>query len=89
MKPLPPTEVKYQWRHFATAEGEDRPRLLIPWSDPYRYEFAFDFIFDTIEEAVQGLKDWDGEEDARSEGWILCRVTAHPVAYYSEQSDED
>jgi hypothetical protein len=76
---LPPTETWYTWRILATVEGETTRRLLVPWSDPHKHEFAFDFIYKTPEEAREGLKTMGAEDDAEEEGWILCKKTLIPI----------
>ena len=65
-----PTETYYCWKDYDTVEGEDRPRLLTPWSDPMEYEYAANGIFDTKEEALQ----WK-DEVAPDEDWVLCVST--------------
>jgi hypothetical protein len=92
-KPVgPPPEAWYTWRELRHVEGEKEPRLLVPWSDPHQCEFAFDFIYRTPVEAVQGLYDMAGKSRAEnfdpgedpdlsheSDQWILCKMTLEPV----------
>ena len=73
------TKVKFEWREIATVEGENEPRLLIPHADPMQYETAIDFQFDSPEKAEEFLKDWDLEEEAQAEGWVLVQVTTAPI----------
>jgi hypothetical protein len=80
------TENWYCWRVLTiprdeeTGEAmEETPRLLVPWSDPNKHEFAFDFIFQTPEKARKGLETWGAEDDAVEEGWVLCRQTLEVV----------
>jgi hypothetical protein len=54
-------------------------RLRTPMADPREYEDAFDYLFKTPEEAQQGLVDFNAEEDAKAEGWILCKMTLEEV----------
>lgn len=63
-------EVWYTYKELVQVEGEKTPRLLVPWSDPNLYEYAFDFIYKTPKEARKGLTEWDGDP-----GWILCKMT--------------
>ncbi len=72
-------ETWYVWRVLAKVEGEKTKRLLVPWADPMKHEFAFDFLFDTPEKAREGLKTWGAEEDAEEEGWKLCRLALEVV----------
>jgi len=72
------TETWYTWRELKTVEGETEPRLLVPWSDPQRYEFAFDFVYRSPQEARKGLKNF-GVEREDSKDWILCKMTLEPV----------
>lgn len=74
----PKTTVHYAWREFKTPYGEVEPRLLIPWGDPQEYEFAFDFIFDTPEEARE-CKASDGFGPSSEEDWVLVKVTIEVV----------
>ncbi len=71
-------EIYYQWKVPGTVEGEDKPRLLTPWADPFLYEFAFDFMFDTPELALEGLDDWEAREHAEVD-WVLVKVTVEPL----------
>ena len=70
-----PTEIHYVWKEWATVEGENKPRLLTPWANPDKYEFPFDFLFDSPETAIIGKKEWEAEE----EDWILCKITTEPM----------
>ena len=72
-------EAWYTWRVLGTVEGEETQRLLVPWSDPHQYEFAFDFLYKTPEQAREGLKTMGAEDDAHEEGWILCHMTLHRI----------
>ena len=63
-------ETVYMWKEL----GEGDVVYLTPWADPQLYEYPFDFMFDTIEDAKQGLLDWGGDTD-----WVLCKVTTEPV----------
>ena len=76
---LPPAETWYTWRVPKTVEGETEKRLLVPWSNPREHEFAFDFIYNTPEDAKEGLKTMGAEDDANEEGWILCMMTLTPI----------
>jgi hypothetical protein len=86
-KPVgPPPEVWYCWREKNSVEDEDGPRLLIPWADPQQYEFPFDFIYETPEKAIAGLRDMtaahetsDHEDPLETDSWILCKMTLEPV----------
>lgn len=83
----PRAESYYCWREFAKVEGEDNPRLLIPWSDPSRYEFPVDAVFDTSEAAelyrenlLEGY-DEDDETYQDAMNWVLCTETIKPVGH--------
>jgi hypothetical protein len=56
----------FAWRERAVIDGEER--LLVPWSDPRLYEFAFDFIYLSKEEALEGKDSYD---EAIDEDWVL------------------
>jgi hypothetical protein len=71
---LPPAEHWYCWRELKSVEGESRPRLLVPWSDPHEYEFPMDWIFRTQKEALKAKR-----ETAPEENWVLVRMTLTPV----------
>jgi hypothetical protein len=69
------TETWYCWKEFIKLDGEDKPRLFTPWGDPYKYEFPFDFLYDSPKAAQKGL-EFDGDPDA---GWVLCKMTLKVV----------
>lgn len=67
----------YAWRAPAVVEGEKR--LLTPQSDPYEYEYPFDGIFASTEEAMTALHDQEMVEEAVEGNWVLLHFTATPV----------
>ena len=71
------TEKYFTWREYAQLEGEDSPRLLIPFPDDV-HQFTFDFLYESREEALQGLKDYELEDIAKD--WVLCKMTVEPVS---------
>jgi len=70
----PKTETWFCWREYLLVEGEDEPRLLVPWSDPHMYEDSADGIFETPELA----REWK-REVAEDEDWCLCKMTIKPM----------
>ena len=74
----PKTEIYYQWKEFKTVEGETKPRLLTPWANPDEYEFSFNSLYDTPEEAEQDLINYDIDPE-ESKNWVLVKVTFKPV----------
>lgn len=50
---MKPGQVYYQWKERG-ALGE----LFTPQGDPHEYEYPFDYLFDTVEEAYAGLEDF-------------------------------
>jgi len=72
---LPKTETWYTWKFFS----EEDQRLIAPWCDPVLYEYAFDFVFETPELAVECLETWGAMQEAFEEGWILVKETLEPV----------
>jgi len=77
--PVPKKEKWYTWRLLTTMEGEDNPRLLVPWSDPKTYEFPFNFLYETQEKAKEGLEIMGATDEAVEQNWILCKLTIEPV----------
>jgi len=84
----PDNEVWYCWKEYARVEDcDDPPRLLTPCSDPHEYEFPFDWIFPTIEEAIAGKKsfvedfmtDSDGSIPEEVDNWMLVKMTLEVV----------
>jgi hypothetical protein len=77
--PKPKTETWYVWREYITIEDEDEPRLITPWADPSIYEFKFDFLYPSPEEAMAGLKEFRDSEDpevqAEMDDWVLVKMT--------------
>ncbi len=78
MTTKPKTETYFVWREFRQVEGEDAPRLLIPWADPHEYEFSFDFLFETPAKARKA-KASDDFGPSSEEDWVLCKLTVEPV----------
>jgi hypothetical protein len=70
----PKTEVWYCWMEYATVEGEKQPRLLLPWGNPFKYEFPFDFLYKS-KAAARKAK----QEQAPDEDWVLCKKTIEAV----------
>ena len=50
---MQPGRVYYQWK-----EQGDLGELFTPHRDPMEYEGHFDLLFDTVEQAYQGLEDF-------------------------------
>lgn len=82
-KPTIKKETWYVWREYTTIEDEDEPRLVTPWSDPSIYEFKFDFLYPSPEEAMAGLKEFRDNEDeyvrAEMDEWVLVKMTMEVV----------
>jgi hypothetical protein len=82
---LQPTR-SYCWYEYATVEGEDKPRLLVPHADEHQYEFQIDFCWPTIKEAYEFLVEWELLEEALEEKWVLCWEECVPVTIAGEVS---
>ena len=75
----------FQWKEWGefpvlSETGREIPnkfekRLVIPWGDPKLFEYPFDYVFGSIEEAIQGLHDFDAYEEAIENGWVLVELT--------------
>jgi hypothetical protein len=82
-KSIPGTETWYVWREYKIVDDEKNPRLLTPWSDPSIYEFQFDFLYQSIEEAMAGRKEFHDQEDFVEQDmmdkWVLVKMTMEPV----------
>ena len=70
----PQTETWYCWKEFKIVGDETEPRLITPWSEPYKYESPFDYLCRTPEDARE-LKDNLAPEE---EDWILCKIIITP-----------
>ena len=70
-------ESWYVWREHKTVEGEETPRLLVPWSDPSVYEYPMDWQFKTIAEAEAAKSEFAPDED-----WCLVLETSKIVKRY-------
>jgi len=68
-------EVHYVWKEFAKVEAEDQPRLLTPWADPMVHEDPFDYLFDSVEAALEAKREYG----AVDEDWVLCEQMLTPV----------
>lgn len=71
---LPPSWMFYMWKDYITIEGEDHPRLVTPWSDPFQHEFPMDWMFDTPSAARIAKAEHAPDED-----WVLVMVGHVPV----------
>lgn len=83
-----PNRLYYTWK----VRGDDG-ELYTPHSDPNTYEYPFDLLFESKEQAYEsfepwGIVDmyWDQEEedeelpnDWKPEGWLLCRTSVEIV----------
>lgn len=78
---LPEVEHYWVWK-VPVVLDDGTTRLFTPWSDPRQYEYLFDFLFETRDKAYEGLDDWTARDDARSQGWVLCRYTLDPIEAY-------
>jgi hypothetical protein len=70
-------ESWYVWREHKTVEGEETPRLLIPWSDEEVYEHPMNWQFKTIAEAEAAKSEFAPDED-----WYLVLETSKIVKRY-------
>lgn len=69
------TTVHYGWRQ-PIVDDDGEARLIIPWGDPTVYEYAYDYIFDSPQEA----KDFRAEDEAAAdEPWVLVKITTEVV----------
>jgi len=59
---------------FRQQEGK---RLLIPWSDPHKWESPFDYVFDTPKQA-QDFFDGFFKDDVAPD-WVLVEITTKVV----------
>jgi len=76
---LPKPERFLTWRVPVLCDGEKTPRLLVPRGDPFEHETAMDLLFDTEEQAIEALEDYDAEEEAKEAGWVLCESVVTPL----------
>lgn len=59
-------------QYYAWRERMPNGTLVVPHDDPMVYEFTYDIVFDTIEQA----EDFRNEcEEEGSEEWVLIQVT--------------
>ena len=63
----------YVWR--IEAHVNDNTVWVVPHSDPWEYEHAADGVFATRAEAANYLIEWEFEEVAVKERWVLMHVT--------------
>jgi len=73
MKP----EVYYVWKEY------DNGRYVTPRTDSMQHEHPFDYISSSAEDAYKVLKDFDGEEEAKQEEWVLCKVAIVPIEKFN------
>lgn len=70
------THTFYQWKVEAWIDKE--LRWLTPRADPNEYEFPFDFMFATPQQALEGLTLFSVDPE-EYEDWILVKVTETKV----------
>jgi len=75
---LPKAERYLTWKVPFTDE-EGTLRLLTPRGDPMEHESAMDLLFDSEKQALEALVDYDAEDEARDEGWVLCERVLTPI----------
>jgi len=78
------TEHWFCWKVYETPEGEDKPRLLTPHSDPNLYEQPLNGVFNTPEEAIDYLKVF-GEEKGE---YHLCHIMISPLGSFTVDDEE-
>jgi hypothetical protein len=83
---LPKAERWLTWKVPVLLEEEEAPRLLTPRSDPMEHEHPMDLLFETEQEALSALENYDAEEEAREEGWVLCELTLTPIRKAPDES---
>lgn len=66
------TETYYTWKIWSKTDK----MYYTPRGDPMQYEYAFDFVFNTPDDAKSALEEWDVLEEARDENWVLVKVTS-------------
>lgn len=71
------TEVWYVWKEWAKFDDEPEPRLVTPWSDPYKHEFPADLLFDSPEKAEEWRLENSLDEDTAH--WVLCMEILVPM----------
>ena len=74
-------DVTYVWMKPKTVGGITR--LITPWCDGFEHEHPFNYVFESREEALEGLEIYNAKDDADSEKWILCRMTVAPLEIFS------
>lgn len=72
------SESYYVWKVRSECE-DSKGRLLIPHADPELYEDAFDYLFDSAEEAIDKLEEFGVLKEAIEEKWVLCLETLTPL----------
>lgn len=70
------TTTHYEWRE--QVDG----RLLTPCSDPRVHETPFDFIFDTVDEAINALEELSAPYDPNT--WVLVHCAQTVVDMTAE-----
>ena len=69
-----PTRSYFTWK---LCKGD---RYYTPQADPRKYEHPFDYLFDSRDEALNALSDFDVLEDATDQEWVLVKVTYTQVS---------
>ena len=75
----------YTWREVVD-DGHEK-RLLTPHSDPMEYEYPVDFIYETRQEAIEGLIELGLIDEAINDKWTLVEVSTritHPDVLISQ-----
>ena len=72
------TETWYCWKVLAIEQdddGNDVKRLLTQHGDPLLFEHPFDYLCADPRAAMEILEDYEAEDEAAEERWLLCKET--------------
>ena len=67
-------EYHYCFYEVCKDEETGEQRLLVPWSDPFEYEYPFDFLFESEQQALEAKS-----EQAPDDDWVLCTIRIEPL----------
>lgn len=74
----PQREEWFAWRTLVHFENEPKPRLIVPWADPHKYEEPFDGLWDSAQHALDAFLEEQAEQDpdeaAEMDAWVLVKL---------------
>lgn len=69
-------EVWYQFKELVEMDGE--LRFVTPRADPMQFEYPFDYLYETVHEALDHLTNIMTVQEDEYKDWVLVRTAFTP-----------